>query len=96
MSDLFDQAKNLAGQHPDQANQVLDQAAEQVKQRTGGQFDSQIDQARQAAGQQFGLGAEQTPAQAPADQAAAPAEPAAAPADPAAAPTEPAPEQPAQ
>lgn len=55
MSNLFDQAKNLAGQHPDQANQGLDALADQVQQRTGGQFDSQIDQARDVAGQQLGL-----------------------------------------
>ncbi len=86
MSNLFDQAKNLASQHPDQVNQALDQAGQFAKEKTGGQFGDQIDQARAAAGEQLGLQ----------QAAAAPEAPAAeAPAAEAPAPDAPAPEAPA-
>ena len=43
MPDFMDEAKKLASEHSDVADQGLDQAAEQAKEKTGGRFDSQIE-----------------------------------------------------
>ena len=40
---FMDEAKKLASEHSDVADQGLDQAAEQAKEKTGGRFDSQIE-----------------------------------------------------
>jgi antitoxin protein of toxin-antitoxin system len=42
---LVDQAKKLAGKHPDQVNKVVDKAENAASEKTGGKYDSQIQQA---------------------------------------------------
>ena len=42
---LVDQAKKLAGKHPDQVNKVVDKAEQAAGEKTGGKYDSQIQQA---------------------------------------------------
>ncbi len=42
MSEFMDEAKNLADEHSDLADKGLDQAAQFAEQKTGGQFDSEI------------------------------------------------------
>jgi hypothetical protein len=42
MSEFMDQAKKLASEHSDQADQGLDKAAEMAGEKTGGKYDSQI------------------------------------------------------
>ena len=49
MPDFMDEAKKLASEHSDVADQGLDQAAEQAKEKTGGRFDSQIEGGEQQA-----------------------------------------------
>jgi hypothetical protein len=49
MPDFMDEAKKLASEHSDVADQGLDQAAEQTKEKTGGRFDSQIEGGEQQA-----------------------------------------------
>jgi hypothetical protein len=43
MSDFLEDAKKLASEHSDVADQGLDQATEVAKDKTGGRFDSQIE-----------------------------------------------------
>ena len=42
MSEFMDEAKKLASEHSDLADQGLDQAAEMAGEKTGGKYDSQI------------------------------------------------------
>ena len=42
MSDFMDEAKKLADEHSDVVDSGFDQAAQFAEQKTGGQFDSQI------------------------------------------------------
>ena len=42
MSEFMDQAKKLASEHSEQADQGLDKAAEMAGEKTGGKYDSQI------------------------------------------------------
>jgi MT0933-like antitoxin protein len=49
MPDFMDEAKKLASEHSDVADQGLDQVAEQAKEKTGGRFDSQIEGGEQQA-----------------------------------------------
>jgi len=42
MSEFMDEAKKLAGEHSDVADQGMDEAAKFADQKTGGKFDSQI------------------------------------------------------
>ena len=42
MSEFMDQAKKLASEHSDVADQGLDKAAEMAGEKTGGKYDSQI------------------------------------------------------
>ena len=49
MPDFMDEAKNLADEHSDLANKGLDQAAQFAEQKTGGQFDSEIQAGEQQA-----------------------------------------------
>lgn len=49
MPDFMDEAKKLASEHSDVADQGLDQGAEQAKEKTGGRFDSQIEGGEQQA-----------------------------------------------
>lgn len=39
---LVDKAKQLAGKHPDQVNKGVDKVEQAAEQKTGGKFDSQI------------------------------------------------------
>ena len=52
MSDFMDEAKKLASEHSDIADEGFDQAAEMAKGKTGGRFDSQIEGAEQK-GEEF-------------------------------------------
>jgi len=49
MSEFMDEAKKLAGEHPDIANKGLDEAEQFAENKSGGQFDSQIQGAEQQA-----------------------------------------------
>ena len=49
MSDFMDEAKKLADEHPDMVNKEMDQATQEVENKTGGKFDSQIQGAEQQA-----------------------------------------------
>ncbi len=49
MSDFLEDAKKLASEHSDVADQGLDQATEVAKGKTGGRFDSQIDDGEEKA-----------------------------------------------
>jgi hypothetical protein len=42
---LVDQAKKLAGKHPDQVNKGVDKAENAASEKTGGKYDSLIQQA---------------------------------------------------
>jgi len=42
MSEFMDEAKKLASEHSDLADQGLDKAAEAAGEKTGGKYDSQI------------------------------------------------------
>jgi hypothetical protein len=47
MSEFMDQAKKLASEHSDVADQGLDKAAEMAEEKTGGKYDSQIQSGEQ-------------------------------------------------
>jgi len=49
MPDFMDEAKNLADQHSDVVDKGMDQATQDVENKTGGKFDSQIQGAEQQA-----------------------------------------------
>jgi len=49
MPDFMDEAKNLADQHSDMVDKGMDQATQEVENKTGGKFDSQIQGAEQQA-----------------------------------------------
>jgi len=55
MSDFMDEAKKLASEHSDIADQGLDQATEMAKDKTGGRFDSQIEGGEQKAEEFLGV-----------------------------------------
>ena len=42
MPDFMDEAKNLADQHSDVVDKGMDQATQDVENKTGGKFDSEI------------------------------------------------------
>jgi ABC-type transporter Mla subunit MlaD len=46
---LFDKAKDLAQDHADKLDGVIDKAAETVDEKTGGKYSDKIDQAADAA-----------------------------------------------
>ncbi|MEP7368225.1 MAG: antitoxin [Dermatophilaceae bacterium] len=54
-NELLDDAKKLAGQHPDQAEAVLDKAEGILDERTGGKFADQIKKGGDAVEGQLGL-----------------------------------------
>jgi hypothetical protein len=60
---LVDQAKKLAGQHPDQVNKGVDKAENAVSEKTGGKYDSQIQQAGDKAEGYLGTQDQGTPGQ---------------------------------
>ena len=49
MSDFMDEAKNLADEHPDIADKGLNEAEQFADNKTGGQFDSEIQGGEQQA-----------------------------------------------
>ena len=49
MSEFMDQAKKLASEHSDVADQGMDKAAEMAGEKTGGKYDSQIQAGEQKA-----------------------------------------------
>jgi len=49
MPDWMDEAKNLAGEHSDMVDKGLDQAEQFAENKTGGQFNSEIEGADQQA-----------------------------------------------
>jgi len=55
MSEFMDEAKKLASEHSDIADQGLDQATQMAEQKTGGRFDSQIEGGEQKAEEYLGV-----------------------------------------
>lgn len=53
---IFDKAKDLAGDHPDQVDQGIDKAGDAVDERTGGQHAEHVDKAQDAARDRLGGG----------------------------------------
>jgi hypothetical protein len=54
LGDMANKAKDALKQHPDQADQGVDKAAEFADERTGGQHSDQINKGRDKLKQQFG------------------------------------------
>ena len=48
-SEMEDEAKKLAGEHPDIANKGVEEAGKVAGDKTGGKFDSQVEQGEQKA-----------------------------------------------
>lgn len=46
---IFDKAKDLAAEHPDQANQAVDKAGDAIDAKTEGQHAEHVDRAQDAA-----------------------------------------------
>jgi antitoxin protein of toxin-antitoxin system len=55
-SEMADEAKKLAGEHPDTANKGIEEAGQAAGDKTGGRFDSQIDQGEGKARDFLGTG----------------------------------------
>jgi hypothetical protein len=55
-SEMADKAKQLAGEHPDQADEGLDKVENVAEEKTGGRFDNQIQQGEQRAEDFLGTG----------------------------------------
>jgi hypothetical protein len=55
MSEFMDEAKKEASEHSDVADQGFDKAAEMADQKTGGKFDSQIQEGEQKAEGSLGV-----------------------------------------
>ena len=55
MSDFMDEAKKLASEHSDVADQGFDKAAEMADEKTGGKFGDQIQQGEQKAEDAMGV-----------------------------------------
>jgi hypothetical protein len=49
MPDFMDEAKNLASEHSDLVDKGLDEVEQEAENKTGGRFDSQIQDAEQQA-----------------------------------------------
>ena len=56
LRDLEKKAKDLAQDHPDQADKAIDKLGDELGQRTGGKFDGQIDSAERKADEFLGIG----------------------------------------
>ncbi|MBB4689851.1 MULTISPECIES: antitoxin [Actinomycetes] len=54
-NEILDEAKKLAGEHPEQAKAALDKAEGILDERTGGKFADQIKKGGDAVGGQLGL-----------------------------------------
>jgi MT0933-like antitoxin protein len=57
--DALNKAKDYAGENPDQVNQGIDAATEQIKERTPDQVDEQVDAGADAAREKFGFGGDE-------------------------------------
>ena len=55
-SEFADEAKNLAGEHPDVADKAVEEAGQLADDKTGGRFDSQVEQGEQKAEGFLGAG----------------------------------------
>ena len=55
MLEFMDEAKKLASEHSDQADQAMDQAAQMAGEKTGGKYDSQIQAGEQKAEDYLGV-----------------------------------------
>ena len=55
-SEFADEAKKLAGEHPDEAEKVIEEAGQLADDKTGGRYDSQIEQGEQKAEDYLGAG----------------------------------------
>ena len=55
MSEFMDEAKKLASEHQDVADQGFDQAAKMADEKTGGKYDSQIQAGEQKVEGQLGV-----------------------------------------
>ena len=55
-SEFADEAKNLAGEHPDVADKVVEEAGQVAEDKTGGRSDSQIEEGEQKAEGYLGTG----------------------------------------
>ncbi|MEE1618136.1 antitoxin [Brachybacterium sp. J144] len=53
--DALNKAKGLAEENPEQVEQALDAAGEQIKERTPDNVDGQVDEGVEAAKDKFGL-----------------------------------------
>jgi hypothetical protein len=60
---LIEKVKKLAGKHPDQVNKGMDKAEQAADQKTGGKYDSQIQQAGDRAEGYLGTQGQGTPGQ---------------------------------
>jgi hypothetical protein len=56
LRDLGKKAKDLAQDHPDQADKAIDKLGDELGQRTGGKFDGQVDSAERKADDFLGIG----------------------------------------
>jgi hypothetical protein len=56
---FLNEAKKLAGEHPDQAREALDKAEKLIDERTGGTHGAQLEQAEKFADERLGLGEQQ-------------------------------------
>ena len=56
MPDFMDEAKKLADEHPDMVNKEMDRATQEVENKTGGKFDSEIQSGEQQAEGFMGTG----------------------------------------
>jgi hypothetical protein len=60
---LIEKIKQLAGKHPDQVNKGMDKAEQAADQKTGGKYDSQVQQAGDRAEGYLGTQGQGTPGQ---------------------------------
>ena len=56
ISGMADEAKKLASEHPDVANKGIEEAGQIAGEKTGGRFDSQIEEGEQKAEGYLGTG----------------------------------------
>lgn len=56
LRDLGKKAKDLAHDHPGEADKAIDKLGDELGQRTGGKFDGQIDSAEHKADEFLGIG----------------------------------------
>lgn len=64
---FMDKAKDMAGQHPDQARQGIDKVEDAVDAKTGGQHAEHVDKAGDLAEKQLGINQPAAGGEAPAE-----------------------------